>query len=276
MTMTVTTDRAPDIALAQVALGQLRQHFRHLGLDLPAALAADLATIEAPVDTSGLHFEPIELVEAVTAALDAGKDPATDKAVRTLLARQQLARLNLNDRRHVDADRRRATALQRHTDSIIDALVPVVADAGRTLAGFADRFPDLDPTAPGAVAQSRADDLAAWGRAREAVDRTGRAFDVWQLVYRAGHFTPGTDEPALVLADLSAAQLDAIRGWQPAPHRVVQHGHRLDLATRESFAQRVERVRRERERTVGIAAVEARDGVRRDAAGNPDLRRAAR
>lgn len=76
----------------------IRQHFPHLGLELPAGLVADLADIDRVfADRDVFSSSRRVLAEAVANAISAGKDPATDKAVIVHLAREQMRMMNLDN-----------------------------------------------------------------------------------------------------------------------------------------------------------------------------------
>lgn len=233
---------------AASALGLAKQHYRQLGIDLPPALLSELDQIDATTTAARdrLTFDAGELAAAVEAALDAGKDPAADKAVAIMLARQQLATPAVLGAVRQAGDHRKAQALRRHAPAVIEQLAEVVDRADAVLVRAREEIPALDLGDPQSIHLVKPELMSLWGAAREAQSHVETAETLWFLVVSATRSASLSQQTkALIVADLSAADLDALR---PAPTAVpaVIAGHRLSLATPEVYTARVERVERER------------------------------
>ena len=118
--------------------------------------------------------------------------------------------------------------------------------ADATLEEARERIPGLDLRDDDAVRSMAPEQMALWGRAREALAHVERVAQTWGLIVRACEL--GTAPPhrrPLVIAQLSLAELTAL-GHQPAATAAVHAGHRLSLATPETFAQRLARLEDDR------------------------------
>lgn len=249
-----------DDVMVSSAIQQTPQQYRHLGLKLPDGMADDLAQLDAPQDQPPAGADPAALRDAVAAARDAGKDPATDPAVLTELARHQLASLNLGQLPVGQAGwrQRRADVLRKHTPAILADLARVVeqADAALTKARKAGVNP-VDTLPPGMPGQ-----VPLWKQARDALTRLNRVEQLWGLLISSFHLAKRPqDRRALVLADLTPEQFLDLNGRDVMA--AAHAGHRLTLATPETYIQRCRRIddhlaeqaaRQERERTGRRAA----------------------
>lgn len=229
------------------ALTIIRQHFPHLGLELPSDLAADLAEIDRVfADRDTINGNRRTLAEAVADAMAAGKDPATDKTVMVHLAREQMRLMNLDGELAAVAEDRRADALRRHADAILNALSGVIDQADETLAEARERIPGLDLTDDDRVHTMAPEQMALWGRAREALAHVERVVQVYAMLLGAcglGILPP--HRRPLVIAELSLSELNAL-GHQPNATAAVHAGHRLSLATPDTFAERLNRIEDDR------------------------------
>jgi hypothetical protein len=251
---------------AHAAIQQTRQHYRHLRLDLPAKLVDTLAAIEARRERPYLRADPRAILDAVSAALAAGKDPATDKAVQTALARQQLATTSglgalLDEQDAAD----QAAALREAAPTILEDLSRVVDQAGAVLEQARAMVPNLDLATPAALHSSQGSLIAMWGQAKDAADRLQRAVQVWQQVVSACRLASlsGSRNP-LILADLTPDELARLNGRDAmAP---VHAGHPLKLATPETYKQRCQRIDDHAAAVQAARAKEARTGRREAAA----------
>lgn len=226
----------------------IRQHSPHLGLELPDGLIADLAEIDRVfADRDVLNSSRRALTEAVAAAMAAGKDPATDKAVIAHMAREQMRLMNLDNDLSALAEDRRADALRSHADAIIELLAGVIDRADVTLAEARERIPGLDLNDDDRVRTMAPEQMAWWGRAREALAHVERVAQIWAMLVSACEL--GTLPPhrrPLLIAELSLSELNAL-GHQPAAVAAVHAGHRLSLATPDAFAERLARVEDDRD-----------------------------
>jgi hypothetical protein len=246
---------------APAVLFLLRQGFAALSVDLPPAIADALDQVDR--DLAGraqlADVDRSELAVAVAAALAAGNDPSDAPDVRRLLVRAQLADLGLGQRLEALAEQRQADALVEHADAIIDALAAVVDDAH-------DRLTDARAVLPGAALDdphlgstlSHPDQLTAWANSRRALDRLATVTQTWVLLARAtgAAAVHGTDRTApLLLAALTVDQLDALPRTTLAP---AVAGHDLELATFDTFAERVADLDHERQRRAAQQEAEGR------------------
>jgi hypothetical protein len=224
-----------------------RQHFPKLGLEFPAELTAELDEIDHVfANQSIITFSRRALAEAVADALAGGKDPATDKTVAPHLARAQMQGMNLDGELAQVGEDRRAAALRRHADSIIDSLAGVVDRADETLEHAREQIPGLDLTNDERVRSMSPEQMATWGRAREALAHVGHAAQLWtMLVSACDLLTVQPHRRPLVIAELSLPELDAL-GHQPHATAAVHAGHRLSLATPSTFAERLARLEDDR------------------------------
>lgn len=225
----------------------IRQHFPHLGLALPDGLITELAEIDRVfADQDALNGNRRSLAEAVADAMSAGKDPATDKAVIVHLAREQMRLMNLGNDLSALAEDRRADALRSHADAILELLSGVIDRADETLADARDRIPGLDLNDDDRVRTMAPDQMALWGRAREALAHVERVVQVYGMLLGAcGLGVLPTHRRPLVIAELSLSELNAL-GHQPHAVAAVHAGHRLSLANPDTFAERLDRLEDDR------------------------------
>lgn len=222
----------------RATLSMTQQFFRSLNLELPAGLVDDLAKLDAAANKSTVGA-------AVLDSLMEGNDPATDGTVLRVLAQQQLATAGshlLGDAVEV----RRATILATHAPAIIDALVPVVAEADKALTAAREQIGDQLNLTDEAVTQLRPAQMPAWGAAREHAHRADLAAQCWQtVVIGTRQANIDADKRPLILADLDVEQLDLL-GYRPKPRVVISSGHRLSLATIPEFVARCRRVNQQK------------------------------
>jgi hypothetical protein len=249
--------------LARVALTTARtmvdQHLPSLGVTIPKPYRDDLAAVDrmlARLDRIAPDRRATAL--AVAAALEDDRDPATDPAVLAALAREQLQALNAAAAVAQVGDERRAAAIAKHGPAIIASMVPVVDAADHALRQAHDRLPNLDLGDVHYVTRLPPQSMALWGAARDALARVDRVAVVWQAVVRAAGLTPLEPRSPylpLILAPLDADALAALPDRTPtAP---AHAGHRLALATVDSYRQRVATVQAQQTRA-------ARPGAQHD------------
>lgn len=228
-------------AAFHAALQQTRQHFRHLGLTVPPAMDKELAEVDKVIDRSrGIEYDPTKLTQLVWDALEAGRNPVTDKAVAAQLSADLLSKQDLGPRLHSHADALRAEVFRRHAAAILSEMGSVVTDADQVLAAAHAAIPNLDVVDTNSIHVVPAKHATTWALAREATTRLERVQQVWERVTMACRLVPpATGDPnagALILADLDANELDSLgpvrnssvgAGWLVA---LVQSGHRLDYA----------------------------------------------
>jgi hypothetical protein len=256
----------------RAALMLVPQHFGRLGLDLPASFADDLDQIAGRFDgLTVLEHNPRRLTEAVADCIAAGTDPAADPDVVAELTRAQLAQLNVRTDLERAAAESRAATLNRHADTIVDALAAEVDRLDTILVDAHQQVPDL----PAALTDNHRatslppDRLAAWGQARDAVTRLGQIVQAWTLLVRAchlAHVRPKTADLLLILADLDLEQLThTVRTYGVDPTAPAVAGHRLTLATPEQYAQRLAAIGQEQAEARNAEEQRERQALRRAA-----------
>lgn len=251
-----------ETAMVDTAIGQTRQHYRHLGLELPESLTQALARAAATNERTIPPYDAAALCEAVDAALDEGRDPAADETVRTQLARKAIKESNVWQMLEGLALQRRGEALRDSAGQIIANLSGVVDQANAVLVQARQEIPGLDVTDPSNVSTLRPGQMALWGEARDAVDHLNRVTQVWHLIVSACRLAPlgGPNNP-LILADLSADELAALDRNTDAM-APVHAGHALALADVETYKQRVRSVEQQRAEQRAQRAREALTGRR--------------
>lgn len=236
---------------AQTVLQQIRQHFKHLDLSLPKKLAAELAEVE----DMALRFTPANaggVAEALHAAQVAGRDPATDEAVRTALTRMLLVHHSgaINAAQESVQEKARRSALVKHAPDLIETMRPVVEAAERDIAKArevlaTDNLRLDDQKMIGSLDSSR---LAPWANAREALLRVERVQEVWTYIASATRLAAVEPETkALIVVDIddlqSVSRLD--NGGFGDLYRksdaraAVEAGLPMSLATFAEYGERV-------------------------------------
>lgn len=252
-----------DRITVMTAIGQTRQHYRQLDRELPAGMVDALARIDEQANRTLPRHDPAGLVNAIDAALTAGKDPATDTAVLAELARKQLAELNPAELFDNLAWQRRGDVLREYAPAIIADLAQVVEQADAVLDKARAAIPNLDTDDTTSVTTMRPAQMALWGEARVAVDHLDRVAQMWHLIVLACRLAPlDASRQPLILADLTPEQLAALderRALAP-----VRAGHRLALADVDTYRQRCQRADEYVTEQAAKRAREARTGKRED------------
>lgn len=253
-----------DNIVIHTALSQTQQHFRHLGLTLPKPFTAALEQAEQDISPSKMQYDPSALAQAVADCLTADKDPALDKKVQVELVREQLHRVNIADALAARIAASRAVALTTHTPAVVEVMRPAVEQADEHLAALHDVAPSLDLTDVSAASRLKPAQLSLWGYAREAVAALQRIEQVWiQLAQASGRAQVMPEFRPLILADLDATALQRL-GRKPDTAAVAHTGHRLSLASFDTYAERVARVleqRREQDQRAEAERMPARQSL---------------
>ncbi|MCG5462170.1 hypothetical protein MED01_007048 [Micromonospora sp. MED01] len=229
------------------ALSLTRQHFRTLGLELPGTLTATLTELDTAHARAANIRRPGALRAAVLDALIADQDPADDPTVLTELARQQLSDSYVISVLGEEIDVRRRAALDANAPAILDALKSAIVEADKVIAAAREIVgDDLMLTDPDAVSKLRPHQLTPWATAREASTRVELVMQCWLLISQSARLVSiDLNKKALILADLTAEQLDDL-GYRPNPNQVIGAGHRLSLATPETYIERCNAVDQQR------------------------------
>lgn len=119
-----------------------------LGIPLPAAYLEQVAQVEAFTDAvAQIRATTEQLDAAVFAAIDAGRDYHTDKAVQRLALDRQLTANNIGDRARSREVKLLAAALADHADSILESWSAALDPHADALAVAAEAGLDLDDDA---------------------------------------------------------------------------------------------------------------------------------
>lgn len=245
-------------------LGFIESAFRDLDLSLPKPYVKGLADVAA--DRSLIETvrgrDDAALADAVLIALRGGKDPADSEDVRRELARQQLYTSQVGNIAARRLDDRRAELLAEHADVILSTMGKALASIDSILADARANLPgNVDLAEPTSATRVKPELLPFWGNARATLAKIDHIAQTWKIVATALGRAIDPRFLPLVVADLSAEQLAAL-GPKPSASAVALAGHRLELATFASIAERQDRIRGEKQ-----AAEDARptlaDGWRR-------------
>ncbi|WP_454778098.1 hypothetical protein [Georgenia muralis] len=235
-------------------LSILREYSKRAGIALPDGLSADLERLDVDPGSAHLELDRAALARDVTAAMEAGKDPAKVPAVQAHVTRWALAQLGIKAATAEARDRDRANTLERHTPALIAAWAPALRDAGEAIATIIREVPGVDLTNPASADRVPAPLLETWRAARDGIGTIGHIVTMWGVLTGAAgdkRYRP------LVVAPLDADQLDAL-GFHPEPWRAATVA-RLELATPETYTARVERINQGRQ-----AQAHARDEAFRE------------
>ncbi len=248
---------------AELALSQARQHFRHLGIALPAKLSRELDAIEEATSTAVPAYDPSAVRRTVLAALAAGVDPAQDDAVRTALVGEHLRTLRVESMVAGEKAGRRAAVIRKHAAALIETMRPVVEAADKALVAARRELPTVSLINPTAVSMVPPSLMAIWSDARNALTHLTRVEAVWALIATS---TQGVAldhrRKALCLADLGPGELAALPTNVPVAKALALAGHRLNLATLDEFTDRCARAKKAAAQAQERREAEARTGVK--------------
>ncbi|SNC71546.1 hypothetical protein SAMN05445756_1533 [Kytococcus aerolatus] len=237
-------------SLYTTAANNVRRAADNLGVSLPTKYAKARKDAHASIDKArALTVSREDLAAAVAEALLADRDPATDPDV------QRLATLRVLDNEGVTGNMRAHAAqldgalLREHHQAIVKAWVPVVNAAGATIAKARDALGPFDPADAGHGGRIPAQHVRTWADARDAVTvmrhaltgvrSLGQVDGLPTLGGRLGHLLP--------FYDLDHTQVTEYHGstalWEP-----IFDGHDVDFVTLTGYAQRLQKLRDEREK----------------------------
>lgn len=235
-------------ALIASAIGNFKAAARSIGLDIPAPIAAALDPAAHPRAQLHEHLGGIPSIpEAIHAALNAGKNPATDKGVAEALKARQIW-AGSGDLDAVQ-EQRIAAALREHWDALaeaVDAIYTPAAQAFTDAHALLKRH-GIDPNDRDAIIRHGGDVLAAWADATGRLTvyrKTGAVMS--QAAAIIAHGNTGNRKHWTTVPNLDTwtrEQPDASDPWA-----VLDSGATLSLArTRTEAEQRATLVHRERE-----------------------------
>lgn len=237
----MSTDLATRTAASLVAATS-----RKLGVDLPKPLAAAFADADRLRSPEALEqLNDASLTAAVADAIFTGRDVLASKDVQRAVTALTLSQFNIEHRLSEHAYERSAAALQAHADAVIETWRPVVVQINAAFVRFRAIAPGVDPLDPDLPAGLPTKALTPWGEAKDAAARLEQVAQGWRALASVGvAYMPEGTRP-LVVADLTFEQLDGL-GLRPSAQDVARFDVPLDLATTQTFAERVERISQER------------------------------
>lgn len=231
------------------ALAMMRGAADHVGVPVPKALTDAVAHGADLVARAGaLSADGDALANAVADALEAGRDPRSDKAVQAQLVGEQLAARDIARLVRDRADAATAAVMADVAPAYLEALAEPAATAGATLTeAVAALPPSIDLDDPASAAGLTPDSAAMWAAARAALTVLDAVRSAWSGAADAGGVARLNPNHRLsVLADLSAPAHDAL-GSRATPWQIVSAGHSIVLATGSTYRERVQRIATERE-----------------------------
>lgn len=219
---------------------------RALGATLPDNVAAAIAAARGRAHDHARHFEPaaVDLTAAIAAAVDEERDPLDCDRVRRAFMAHQLIEAKVPERLATLAQERAAAVIVDSVDQILDAWRPAVKKADKALSDFRKHAPGGDPTSEDYPRGLRPAALTPWGMAKESAHVLEQVAQGFNALASLGAVRP-TEWRPLILADLSAAQLDTL-GRRARATAVLSLDVHLDLPTADAYHQRLERIDRER------------------------------
>lgn len=186
------------------------QTSRMLGVDLPPEVAEALALTRTRPPELAAPPTTEALAAAIAEAVQADRDPATDKTVQTLLTRRQLAELNVGHQLAAHAEDRLGSAIKESAAAVVDswrgaltAEAEALTAAKRTLGpvNVDDVFAWKNPTEAAA---------AAWAVSRTSGARFDAAARCWWTLGLAAHVPLNPHRRAAVYGSVTLDQWRAL------------------------------------------------------------------
>ena len=233
----------------QGILSLTRQNFRKLGLTVHAVVTDELDKVDQTLERAGDLGSTSSLAAAVFDALYEGKPPTGTKVMQEALL-VQLKEMNIKGRLAEEANRRRLDVLHKHAPLLVAELAPVIEEADAAFTNARETIPSLNLD-PAIAAGLPADQMEAWGRARDALTRVELVVATWSYLVpceRRHH--------PLIVADLDLDELPRI-GLRTLGTDLALSGHRLSLANVDEYRARVERVESAQAERDAMSAEEA-------------------
>lgn len=231
--------------------GLIQTATRKAGATIPSSLADRLAHLAAVADTelgTTRNAATAELVTATAKALDAGRDPFTDKAVAAVLARQQLASAtNWDVALRAWQEEQAATALAEHAENLLKEWVGLIGRAGADLAGaldHLDKTPTLEEQAATAL-RAGGKRGEAWRTAAHALEVIDNLCDAWRYLATMELKLAGwnAEQGGLLLRNpnVTMAQLGQIPARVGTWELVAKHGVTVTGASVQDYRDAVAR-----------------------------------
>lgn len=247
-------------ALAQVML--IRRGLVSLDVDVPPAIQAGHdrhdRTTAAMKKLTRDHAQTASLVASVVDAFENNTDPVSDPDIQRLLVAERIAD-HVRSVPEFSAQRLEDT-YRDHADDLIAALRGPFDTAARDLAEAHGVLGDVDLDDTAAIVRRGAAATEAWGDATTAATAVGIALDAWRHLYLLATRRPlDARYRPLILADISAAYVDADVDHEVDAWTAVCNGWELSLPTHDGYQARVDAVATERESRAAAAAQALKD-----------------
>lgn len=204
-----------------------------------------------------------QIADAVAECLLADRDPATDEAVRRLVASHSLSQngaagygIDLTPQ----ATGRVVAALTEQVDTILATFAGPAEEAGKQLAEASRVLGDEDD--PQIIMSQGVAAVEAWTRAQKAKTLLTTIDGAWVALANLTGFASPSCPPASRLADLSLEQFESV-GRNASAWEIVRGGGEIDLADRDTIRERQARLEGEREQRQQREANGFRDEYRR-------------
>lgn len=220
-------------------------------LDAKAPTAAHKAwhQLTAAADAAAHLDTRNDLAERVVEALEAGRDPFTDPAVAAAATREAVNR----NRPGIDAaiDDRAQTFLDEHAVGLVTALRKPFASAADTLTDALDKLGDVDLADAQAVVVQAGTAAQTWVQATAALRTIEQIQRQWLLLSQLTSSLPTPQQTAaLVIVDPDPGQWlnDDQAHVKRSAWDLLRAGYRLDLATPDTFRDRLAGIGQEQTR----------------------------
>ncbi|MFD1845332.1 hypothetical protein [Arthrobacter flavus] len=209
------------------AIMLVRQEARHLNITLPV----DAASTPQPLSITAP--DPDEITDAVTKALEAGKDPGQDKTVQALVTRAYVANLHsVDEALEAKRDQAALEAFRDAVPAILDQLAEMFATDAATLKKHIDTIGPvpLDSLAPANMPLNVG---KAALEVLEASKRIAKVISVWGIIHymlNNGSRNPYAKTVQAATPTLRQWTENQLHGADPAAWDLVVMGVSLDLA----------------------------------------------
>lgn len=218
----------------------LTNHMAKLGADLPEPIAQVVDHAEKIHTAAQDITDPGDLlVEAFASAVDAGKDPATDKAVIAAITRQQLAGpLSIVSRVENAQTVAISTVIRQHSDDIVAELQRHLDIAVDDLTAAHEALGNIDPDNTQQVLRLGAAGAEAWSAYQRGIATVQHIEAAWKaLLFGAHNVTSNRHNSALIWT-----QYNPEHTADTTVYDLVRQGSAITLATARGYAERVAEV----------------------------------
>lgn len=224
------------------------------GVALPKPVEQAIADGEKVLNASnGIASSVEQLTAAVAIAVLADRDPGLDPEVQRLATRRQLGLTPtaLNEW----GEHRIRAALTEHADAIVETWRAASVTAGEVLAAAHETLGDTDLADTRAIVTRGPEAAGAWANAEGAIRLLNALTEGWYTLASITRFASDQNSTTLRLADLDVATFDAV-GRNATAWEIVKAGGTIELATRDTYPQRIARGLNDR-KAIQVAAERA-------------------